>query len=323
MAEAVFRVVQAGPLVSVQDGGRPGMMRFGVPASGGMDRKALALANLALGRPEGSPVIEVSLGGLTLECLSGRVSLAVTGGAFLVEAGVVGAGGRKTGSWQVLTIEAGERLSIRRGHWGAWAYLAFAGALQAPRWLGSAATLASSNLGGGVLKAGQDWVVAAAEVVPPRDLPRPVSARPRRSLHVVMGPQAHCFAPEALEAFAAGPWVLTPQGDRMGVRLKGPALALGDALSIPSEPIVRGSVQVAGDGVPVVLLADHQTTGGYPKIATVLDDDLDAFAQLRPGDGVAFTPISAEEAAALGRFRAERWAEYKARMRERMGEAVG
>ncbi|WP_323022083.1 biotin-dependent carboxyltransferase family protein [Pararhodobacter sp.] len=318
MAEAVFRVVQAGPLVSVQDGGRPGMMRFGVPASGGMDRKALALANLALGQPEGSPVIEVSLGGLTLECVSGRVSLAVTGGAFVVEAG-----GHKTGSWQVLTIEAGERLVIRRGHWGAWAYLAFAGTLQAPRWLGSAATLASSNLGGGVLKAGQDWVVAEAEVLPPRDLPRPVSARPRRGVHVVMGPQAHCFAPEALEAFATGPWFLTPQGDRMGVRLKGPALALGDALSIPSEPIVRGSVQVAGDGVPVVLLADHQTTGGYPKIATVLDDDLDAFAQLRPGDGVAFTPISAEEAAALGRFRAERWAEYKARMRERTGEAVG
>ena len=318
MAEAVFRVVQAGPLVSVQDGGRPGMMRFGVPASGGMDRKALALANLAVGQPEGAPVIEVSLGGLTLECLSGRVSVAVTGGAFVVEAG-----GRRAASWQVVTIKAGETFTIRRGHWGAWAYLAFAGALQAPRWLGSAATLASSNLGGGVLKAGQEWAVAEANLLPPRDLPRPVSARPRRRLHVVMGPQAHCFAPEALEAFAAGPWFLTPQGDRMGVRLKGPMLALGDALSIPSEPIVRGSVQVAGDGVPVVLLADHQTTGGYPKIATVLDDDLDSFAQLRPGDEVSFAPIGAAGAAALGRFRAERWADYKARMRDRMRGSPG
>lgn len=310
MAEARFRVAAAGPLVSVQDAGRPGKMRFGVPASGGMDRRSLALANLALGRPEGAPVIEVSLGGLRLECTHGRVSLAVTGGAFIVEAGA-----RHLGSWQVLTIEAEQSLVVRRGHWGAWAYVAFAGALECPRWLGSASTLATSGLGGGLLKVGQELVVADAEVRPERGLPCPVTARPRHRLHVVPGPQERCFTPEALAAFRTGPWFVTAQGDRMGVRLMGPGLALGDALSIPSEPIVRGSVQVAGDGVPVLLMADHQTTGGYPKIATVLDSDLDGFAQLRPGDRVEFVPVTADEAAARGRFAAGRWAEFRARWR--------
>ncbi len=311
MAEARFRIGFAGPLVSVQDGGRPGKLRFGVPASGGMDRKALALANLALGRPEGAPAIEVSLGGLQLECLAGPVSVAVTGGGFIVEAG-----GRTLTSWCVVTLQPGDSLRVRRGHWGAWAYVAFAGDLDCPRWLGSAATLAASGLGGGLLKTGGTLRVQAARVVDERALPCPVSARPRHRLHVVPGPQERCFAPEALAAFQAGPWFVTAQGDRMGVRLKGPVLALGDALQVPSEPILRGSLQVAGDGVPVLLMADHQTTGGYPKIATVIDDDLDGFAQLRPGDGVEFLPISADEAAALGRFRAARWAEYRDRMRQ-------
>lgn len=309
MAEAVLKVARAGPLVSVQDGGRPGLMRFGVPASGGMDRKALALANLALGRAEGAPAIEVSLGGLTLDCVAGRLSVAVAGGGFVVETG-----GRR-GSWGVWTLEAGQSLTVRRGPWGAWAYVAVAGALEVPRWLGSAATLAASGLGGGVLKAGDTLRVSAPELRPERALPCPASLRPRHRLHVVGGPQERCFAPEALAAFRAGPWVVTPQGDRMGVRLQGPRLALADALSIPSEPILRGSVQVAGDGVPVLLMADHQTTGGYPKIATVLDDDLDGFAQLRPGDAVQFLPVPAADAGALGRYRAQRWAAYRARWR--------
>ncbi|MFN4101271.1 MAG: biotin-dependent carboxyltransferase family protein [Pararhodobacter sp.] len=312
MADARFHVGFAGPLVTIQDGGRPGKMRFGVPASGGMDRKALALANLAIGRPLGAPVIEVSLAGLSLDCREGSVTVAVTGGGFVVEAGE-----RRLGSWCVTTLHAGEQLVVRRGNWGAWAYVAFAGDLDCPRWLGSASTIAASGLGGGVLRQGQELVIRDTETLPERDLPCPVFARPRNRLHIVPGPQERCFTPEARADLLRGPWVVTAQGDRMGVRLKGPALGLADALSIPSEPVLRGSVQVAGDGVPALLMADHQTTGGYPKIATVLDDDLDGFAQLRPGDGLGFTAITPGEAAAQGRFRAETFATYLETMRRR------
>jgi allophanate hydrolase len=131
-------------------------------------------------------------------------------------------------------------------------------------------------------------------------------------LHVVPGPQDRFFAPETMTAFLAGPYRLTDAYDRMGVRLQGPALPPHAPLDMPSEPIVRGSVQVAGDGVPTVLLADHQTTGGYPKIATVIDTDLDAFVQLRPRDMVAFQAVTPERAVELARMRAASAARYLA-----------
>ena len=149
------RVIEAGPHCSVQDGGRPGLMRFGVPASGAMDRAALALANHALGNAPGAAAVEVSLGGLVAEVEEGTLSVAVAGGGFVVEAGAI-----RTGSWSVLTLCEGDRLVIRRGPWGAWATVAFAGVLVAEPWLGSVATHALSGLGGGAVTAGRRLVVA-------------------------------------------------------------------------------------------------------------------------------------------------------------------
>lgn len=293
-----LRVAFAGPHVTVQDKGRFGMMRFGVPESGPMDRKAFAIALAALGHAADAVAIEVSLGGLTLECLEGAATFAVVGGGFIVQTGA-----RRSGSWQIETLHAGERLVIRPGPWGSWTYLAFAGALQVARWLGSAATHGPSGLGGGRLIAGQEFeiqdtgiVVAAA-----RPLPCPVWARPRSVVQAVLGPQDRFFAANSLEDFATRPFYLTDAYDRMGVRLRGPSLMPVGALSIPSEPILRGSVQVAGDGLATVMLADHGTTGGYPKIATVISDDLDGFAQLRPKDAVRFKLITPEDAVALTR----------------------
>jgi hypothetical protein len=127
----------------------------------------------------------------------------------------------------------------------------------------------------------------------------PVTARPRRDIRVVLGPQDRFFPPAGIAAFLAGPYALTSSYDRMGVRLKGPALEVLGRLDMPSEAVVRGAVQVAGDGQPTVLLADHQTTGGYPKIATIASIDLDAFVQLRPHALVRFRAVSAEHAVAL------------------------
>ena len=314
MAEAVFSVIHAGPHVTVQDGGRPGLMRYGVPASGPMDRMSLAIANTALGNPPGQAGIEVSLGGLALDCRSGAVTLAVAGGGF-----ILGAGERRLGSWTVLTVRAGERLTIRPGPWGNWTCLAFAGQVQAPLWLGSRATHSASGLGGGRLAAGQELVITGTELHQAREgaIPCPVWARPRAAVRAVLGPQDRFFAPETVELLTSRPFQLTDSYDRMGVRLRGPRFDMASALSIPSEPILRGSVQVSGDGAATVLLADHQTTGGYPKIATLIGDDIDGFAQLRPHDFARFRLVPPEEAVAIARHRARQKAAYLAALRRR------
>lgn len=304
-----LQVLAAGPQVTLQDGGRPGLMRYGVPASGALDRKALALANLALGNPPGAAGIEVSVAGMTLACLDAPVSVAVTGGGF-----IVGHNGRRMGGWRVLTLRPGEELVIRKGPWGSWAYLAVAGGLEAPHWLGSAATHGPTGLGGGRIGAGQVLQVASPRLVAERALTCPVWARPRSVLHAVAGPQDRYFPPDALETFFASPYHLTDAWDRMGLRLRGPLVAPEGALSIPSQAILRGSVQVAGDGVATVLLSDHQTTGGYPKIATLLADDIDGLVQLRPRDAVGFTAITPEEAVGMARQRAAAFATFAARI---------
>ena len=307
MTGASFRISFAGPHVTIQDAGRPGLMRYGVPASGPMDRRSFSIANAALGNPIGAAGIEVSSGGLTLECLSGKVTLAVVGGGFIVEHEA-----ERLGSWRILTISAGQRMAIRPGPWGSWTYLCFAGSLNVPVWLGSHSTHAASGLGGGRVTTGQTLTIGDAAI---RDslqgpIPCPVWARPRHHLTCVIGPQDRFFSPEALRDFAKLPFTLTDAYDRMGVRLRGPLLVPEGALRIPSEPILRGSVQVSGDGVPTVLLSDHQTTGGYPKIATILADDVDGFVQCRPHDVVRFLPITAVKATALARNRASMFTRY-------------
>ena len=136
-----------------------------------------------------------------------------------------------------------------------------------------------------------------------RDLPLPVTARPRREVRVVLGPQERFFAPEAVEALLTEAFALTGEYDRMGVRLRGPRLAVAGALDMPSEALPRGAVQVPGHGDPIVLLADHQTTGGYPKIAVLASADQDGFAQLRSHDRVTFQAVSAEQAIAAAVWR--------------------
>lgn len=265
----------------------------------------MRLANAALGQPLDAPLIEVSRGGVRLECLSGEVSVAVAGAGFILEHG-----GAKSGSWQVLHIRAGDHLTLRPGPWGCWSYLAFAGNLNCSAWLGSAATHALSGFGGGRVAAGQELIIDTPRVLANRALICPVWARPRPAPRVVLGPQQRYFSAQVLVDFATQAFTMTEAADRMGMRLRGPDLSPENALSIASEPILRGSVQVSGDGVATVLMADHQTTGGYPKIATLLDDDTDGFAQVRPGDPVRFEVIAPAAALALARGAAARQRAY-------------
>jgi biotin-dependent carboxylase-like uncharacterized protein len=293
MAEARLRVEAAGPHVSFQDAGRFGWMRYGVPASGPMDRVAHTAASLALGQPAGATAVEVSMGGLTLSCRAGVVSVAVCGGGFQCDHD-----GTRLEGWSVMRLDAGQTLTVRAGGWGSWCYLAVAGEIVCDRWLGHSATHAASGLGGGRIAAGQEIVVTDARVCEDREgalpAPRPL-ASPLR-LAAVAGPQEALFESGALDLFTGEMFEVSPAFDRMGLRLEGPRLATQDALSIPSEPLLRGAVQVAGDGVASVLLADHQTTGGYPKIATLLSTETDRLAQARPGDRLRFELVEPDEA---------------------------
>lgn len=298
MTIAKLRVAHAGPLVSIQDAGRFGHLRYGVSASGPMDRLGFAAAGAALGQDVTRAGIEVSLGGLALEAVEGAVTVAIAGGGF-----VSSVGGTKSDSWHVATLETGQSLTLRGGAWGSWCYLAFAGDLRAEGWLGSHATHSMTGFGGGALRTGQMLTIENAETRPNREGPLPVPpfAQPTPKLRCVIGPQDRHFAASSLEAFLSEPFTISDAYDRMGMRLKGPTLELAGALSIPSEPILRGSVQVSGDGVATILLADHGTTGGYPKIATVLADDQDRLVQLRAGQQLRFAATTPEDGIARAR----------------------
>ena len=292
MSDVEFSISFAGPLVTFQDIGRPGNMRYGVSASGPMDIVSFEAANAVLGNDTKQTAIEISLGGLILQCHEGSITLAITGGDFLIEYQ-----GQKISSWTVLTIQKGERLSIRAGKSGSWAYLAFSGKLNVKDWLKSNSTHSTSGFGGGVLKTGQKFTLTDASNQANRIGPilKP-SFNTNDLIHAVLGPQDQYFMNTAIEIFSDSIFKVSDNYDRMGMQLTGPKLELKSALSIPSEPVVKGSIQVSGDGIPTILLADHQTTGGYPKIATVISSDINRLVQFRSNQSVEFILISSNEA---------------------------
>jgi allophanate hydrolase len=267
-------------------------MRYGVSASGPMDIVSFEAANAVLGNETKQTAIEISLGGLILQCHEGSITLAITGGDFLIEYQ-----GQKISSWTVLTIQKGERLSIRAGKSGSWAYLAFSGKLNVKDWLKSNSTHSTSGFGGGVLKTGQKFTLTDASNQANRIGPilKP-SFNTNDLIHAVLGPQDQYFMNTAIEIFSDSIFKVSDNYDRMGMQLTGPKLELKSALSIPSEPVVKGSIQVSGDGIPTILLADHQTTGGYPKIATVISSDINRLVQFRSNQSVEFKLISSNEA---------------------------
>ena len=291
----VFEVLQPGVLTTIQDLGRSGWQRHGVGTAGAMDPFALQVANLLVGNPRGRPALEVGLGGLRLRCLEDWI-VAVAGAD--LGAGLPG--------WKSLRVRKGEELFFKAAVRGAWAYLALAGGVAADRVLGSASTCLRSGLGGwggrgaakgDLLRAGPPGPSAreGRGYVPSEipDYPEAVAVR------VVPGPQEDMFPEESLRTFFAGPYQVTPQSNRMGYRLAGPALRHRGDADIVSEAVVTGSIQVPADGQPIVLMADRQTTGGYAKIATVISADLPTMAQARPGANVSFRPVSVDEAQAL------------------------
>ena len=310
MTRAVLRIEAAGPLTTIQDAGRFGHLRHGVTWSGPVEPLGFAAVQSALGNPATAAAIEISHGGIVLRCTEGRVGFALAGGDFTAIVDGVARGGWTTG-----VLSTGSRLVIRDGMAGNWATLGLAGVINCPSWLNSAATLALSGLGGGRLVAGDTVVIDAREVADgARDLARP--PEDFGAIRVVLGPQDDFFAAATIDTLLTAEFVAAPAFDRMGMVLAGPPLP-PLALTMLSSPVIRGAIQVNGAGVATILLADHQTTAGYPRIATVISTDLPRAAQTRPGQALRFVAVTAAEAVAIARCGAAARAAWLAGLADR------
>ncbi|MBS0551159.1 MAG: biotin-dependent carboxyltransferase family protein [Proteobacteria bacterium] len=297
--KAELEILAAGAYASVQDGGRRGHRRIGVPWAGALDPRLMRIANALAGNAEGAPVIECFDGGLQVAARGGAVRVAVAGDASVE---VEGRDGRRNlPSWRSVTLAEGESLRIRRMLSGRIAVVAVAD-LALPAVMGSAATYVRAGLGGlggKALAAGMRLPAGAGDGVD-RALPQPPLAD-AGPIRIVPGPQAGHFTDDALQTLTAAEYRVTAEADRMGVRLEGPRLAHRGAAEIVSDATVPGSIQVPGNGQPIVLLADAQTAGGYPKIATVISADLGRLAALRPGQALRFATVTADEGATIAR----------------------
>jgi 5-oxoprolinase (ATP-hydrolysing) subunit C len=295
-----LEIVAPGAYASIQDAGRQGHRRIGVPWAGVLDRRLMHLANALAGQEVGAPVVECIDGGLRVAARGGAVRVAVAGHAIVEQRG--GGTWRAVAAWRSVTLAEDEELRLRGMASGRLAVLAVAG-LALPGVLGSVSTYARAGLGGldgRALGPGALLPAVPATPGPERVLPKPPT-RLDTPIRVVPGPQDDFFTDESLAILTRESYRVTSAADRMGVRLEGVALRHRGAREIASDATVPGSIQVPGNGQPIVLLADAQTAGGYPKIGTVIGADLGRLADARPGESLRFAWVSAREGEALAR----------------------
>ncbi|MGV9543466.1 5-oxoprolinase subunit C family protein [Nocardia beijingensis] len=278
-------VESVGPLATIQDLGRPGWFDSGVGPAGAADRGSLRLANRLVGNPEGHAAVEVLLGGLALHAEE-HVMLAVTGAPAPATVD-----GRPVGHASVLELEPGQALRLGHASVGLRSYVAVRGGLDVPETLGSRSRDTMSGLGPEPLRKGDRLPIGTSpHTIPVVDF-APVAALPAGvvTVRAVLGPRDDWFADPA--ALFAGEWEISTDTDRIGARLErrsGPPLTRKVTRELPTEGMALGSIQVPPSGQPVIFLADHPITGGYPVIAVVIDADVDAIAQTRPGQPVRF-----------------------------------
>jgi len=281
---AGLKVLAPGLHTTVQDLGRPGYQAIGVPVSGALDGVSLRLANTLAGNPPGTAALEVLISGPTFEVAADTVRIALAGaGASLA----IGAETARIGAGQSVTLPRGEIVEVVAGRQSACCYLAVEGGINVPPVLGSASTYvraALGGLGGRALRRSDSVPLAASRATERAELrlASPMPATGDQPIRVVLGPQQEYFTDAAIAALLDAEFRISPSADRMGMRLDGPLLELRRGWDIVSDAIVTGSIQVPGAGQPILLLADHQTTGGYPKIATVISADLPVVGQRRP-----------------------------------------
>jgi biotin-dependent carboxylase-like uncharacterized protein len=286
MTDRALCVVRSGALTTVQDEGRPGHAHLGVPRSGALDRPAAALANRLVGNPSDAALLETTLNGCALRPRS-TVTVAVAGAPCPVTVD-----GRPAAWGAPVRVPVGALLDVGSARAGLRGYVAVAGGVAVEPVLGSRSTDLLSGLGpppltdGMVLPLGRpDALHARVDVVPHTAPPTELVLR------VTLGPRDDWFTAAALRTLTTGGYQVSSASNRIGLRTEGPSLERAVSGELPSEGMVLGAVQVPPDGRPVVFLADHPTTGGYPVIAVVRESDLAAAAQAVPGTPVRFTVV--------------------------------
>jgi biotin-dependent carboxylase-like uncharacterized protein len=277
-----LHVLETGPAVLVQDLGRIGWAHLGVPRAGALDAPAAALARRIVGNPVHAAVLEVLLGGLAVSTDRG-IWVAVTG----APCGVT-VDGRPRDFGAAVWLPPGGTLRLGRPGAGLRSYVAVAGGIEAEPVLGSRSTDTLGGVGPPPVRVGDVLPVGEPSGAPAAvDTPRPSVPGP---LRLLPGPRADRVAGDAVALLCRTSYTVSPDSDRIGLRLLGEPLPLATSDELPSEGMVLGAVQVPPDGRPVVFLADHPTTGGYPVVAVVEERDLWQCAQLRPGEAVTFRP---------------------------------
>jgi len=296
---AVLHVKEPGLFTTIQDLGRPGAVSAGVQPGGAMDRFAHSAANLLVGNEPGNATLECTFSGPQL--IAERACLISIAGADFDPR----VNGAPVPAWTSLFLGAGDSLSFGARRSGARAYIAVAGGIEADRWLGSLSTNVMAARGGKQgrqLRSG-DTISIAGEARKPAVSGRrvPEGLRPvygEHTLHAVAGPHVRRLTAESRDLLFGATYRLSRDADRMGYRLEGPQLAMsGDELL--SFGLVPGAVQVPQSGQPILLMADHQTAGGYPVVATVVSASLPVAAQLLPGDELHFAEATIERANAM------------------------
>ena len=294
-----IRVTAPGLLTTVQDLGRWGWQSRGVPVAGPMDPRAHRLANTLVENPADAATLEVTLVGPGLEFEDARI-VAVTGAAFEIMLN-----GQPVPMNGAFSVDAGAVLSFGARLRGARAYIGVSGGIAVPPVFGSRATHLPSRMGGldgRSLRAGDVLPVGTTNrsLFATRVVDIGLSALPdgNATVRVLPGPQQDRFAADALDVLQSGPYIVDTQSDRMGFRLHGPRLEHAGNAEMLSDATAVGGLQVPARGEPILLMADRQTTGGYPIVATVISADIGVAGQLAPGDGVSFVVASFGEAMA-------------------------
>jgi 5-oxoprolinase (ATP-hydrolysing) subunit C len=293
-------VTAIGPASSVQDGGRFGAQRYGLVPSGAMDRLALAAANCLVGNPPFAAAIEIGPFGAVFTARQGAVHLALAGAPRSVDTAK-----RPVALDSSMTLADGESLTLGFARGGTFSYLAIEGGVQGEPMFGSLSVNARAGLGSPwprPLQAGDTLEVPTASGAGERAIDLPAAGN--GPIRVVMGPQDDEFG-EATKLFLDSEWKISATSDRMGYRLEGPVIKHLHGHNIVSDGTVNGSIQVPGNGAPIVLMPDRGTSGGYPKIATVITADFGRFAQIPAGQAFRFSAVGMAEAQAEARRFAE------------------
>lgn len=295
-----IRILNGGFLTTVQDMGRYGSQETGMAVSGVMDTRAAALADILVGNDENEAVLEVTMMGPIMEFTEDEL-IAVTGGDLGAKVD-----GKPLPRYEAVLIKAGQTVSFGGMYGGSRAYMAFAGGLDVAVVMGSRSTNLKAKIGGiegRKLGAGDEigfrspktWLPSMAA----RKLPLPELSSREHTLRVVMGPQDDCFTEEGISTFLGSAYTISNEYDRMGCRMEGPVIAHKNGGDIITDGISFGAVQVPSHGNPIVMMADHQTTGGYTKIANVISVDLPVLAQCMPGMKIHFEKVTVDEAQEL------------------------